>query len=498
MTFNLGSIYLAHSQPEDVAIMIDSQSITYGTLHQNVRQFAAFLSNRGIGKADVVALSCPNSAEFIYAYLAAVQLGAIVVPLNLMLTLEELFYIISDCKPKLIIIHEKIAERLGDKLALIPEKQQLILNQELMQRVAGTTVNEAVFPELDLNSVCSLLYTSGTTGKPKGAMITHHNLISNVSTCSKTIDMTKEDRIITVLPMFHSLGWSVCVLMPLYTGAKLMIHRSFQPKEILQSIIINELTIFVGVPSMFAVLAQALRGGEEVRFPTLRLALSGGSPLPSEFIKTFKELLRIPIMEGYGLSETSPVVSFNPMIGEKKPGSVGIAIEGVAVAIMNEWGQELRALEIGEIAVRGPNVMQGYLNLPEASAEVLKNGYFHTGDLGYKDEEGYIYIVDRIKDMIMVSGEKVYSREVEDVLYAHPSILEAAVIGVLNKTKGEDVKAIVVLKENCSLQQSELAEFFRERLSAYKRPKIIEFVDTLPKNATGKIMKKDLRAKASK
>jgi long-chain acyl-CoA synthetase len=497
MKLNLGSIYLTHSQPEDVAIIIDNLSITYGTLHQNIRQFASYLSNQGIGKDDVVALSCPNSTEFIYASLAAIQLGAVVVPLNLMLTLEELFYIISDCKPKLIIIHEKIAERLGDKLALIPIKQQLILNQDLMQRVSGTIVNDTALPELDLNSVCTILYTSGTTGKPKGAMITHHNLISNVSTCSKTIDMTKEDRIITVLPMFHSLGWSVCVLMPLYTGAKLIIHRSFQPKEIIQSIIINELTIFVGVPSMFAVVAQALRGGD-VRFPKLRLALSGGSPLPGEFIKTFKELLQIPIMEGYGLSETSPVVSFNPMIGEKKPGSVGIPIEGVSVAIMNEWDQELPALEIGEIAVRGPNVMQGYLNLPEASAEVLRNGYFHTGDLGYKDEEGYIYIVDRIKDMIMVSGEKVYSREVEDVLYSHPSILEAAVIGVLNKTKGEEVKAIVVLKENCSLQQSELAEFLRERLSSYKRPKFIEFVETLPKNATGKIMKKDLRVKALK
>jgi long-chain acyl-CoA synthetase len=497
MKLNLGSIYLAHSQPADIAMIIDNQSITYGTLHQNVQQFAAYLSNQGIGLDDVVALSCPNSTEFIYAYLAAVQLGAIIVPLNLMLTLEELFYIISDCKPKLIIIHEKIAERLGDKMALIPVKQQLILNQDLKQRVSSATVNqdELGLPDLDLNRTCSILYTSGTTGKPKGAMITHLNLISNISTCSKTIDMTKADRIITVLPMFHSLGWSVCVLMPLYTGATLIIHRSFQPKEIIQSIIINELTIFVGVPSMFAVLAQALKGGE-VRFPKLRLALSGGSPLPSEFIKTFKELLQIPIMEGYGLSETSPVVSFNPMIGEKKPGSVGIPIEGVTVAIMDELDQELPASEIGEIAVQGPNVMRGYLNLPESSAEVLRNGYFHTGDLGYKDEEGYIYIVDRIKDMIMVSGEKVYSKEVEDVLYTHPAILEAAVIGVPNKTKGEDVKAIIALKENCSLQQSELSEFLRERLASYKRPKLIEFVETLPKNATGKILKKELRVKA--
>jgi long-chain acyl-CoA synthetase len=494
MKLNLGSIYLTHSQPEDVAIIIDSQTITYGTLHEHVRQFASYLRDRGIGEGDVVALSCPNSAEFIYAYLATVQLGAILVPLNLMMTLEELFYIISDCKPKLIIIHEKIAERLGDKLTLIPEKQQLILNQELMRNVSATTINEMALPELDLNRVCSILYTSGTTGKPKGAMITHHNLISNISTCAKTIDMTKEDRIITVLPMFHSLGWSVCVLMPLYRGAKLMIHRSFQPKEIIQSMILHELTIFVGVPSMFAVLAQALRGGE-VRFPKLRLALSGGSPLASEFIKTFKELLRIPIMEGYGLSETSPVVSFNPMIGEKKPGSVGVPIEGVTVQIKGDQDQDLAAFEIGEIAVQGPNVMKGYLNLPEASAEVMRNGYFHTGDLGYMDAEGYIYIVDRIKDMIMVSGEKVYSREVEDVLYTHPAILEAAVIGVPNKTKGEDVKAIVVLKENCSLKQSELTDFLRERLSSYKRPKFVEFVEALPKNATGKIMKKDLKAK---
>jgi long-chain acyl-CoA synthetase len=493
MTLNLGSIYLANSQPEDVAIIIDSQTITYGSLDQHVQQFASYLSMQGIGQGDVVALSCPNSAEFIYVYLATVQLGAIIVPLNLMLTLEELFYIISDCKPRLVIIHDKIAEHLGDKLSLIPEKQQLILNQELIQRVAAITATDIAMPELDLNSVCSILYTSGTTGKPKGAMITHHNLISNVSTCSKTIDMTKEDRIITVLPMFHSLGWSVCVLMPLYTGAMLNIHRSFHPKEIIQSIIVNELTIFVGVPSMFAVLAQALRGGE-IRFPKLRLALSGGSPLASEFIKTFKELLQIPIMEGYGLSETSPVVSFNPMIGEKKPGSVGIPIEGVTVAIMDDMDQELAPFEVGEIAVQGPNVMKGYLNLPEASAEVLRNGYFHTGDLGYKDEEGYIYIVDRIKDMIIVSGEKVYSREVEDVLYTHPAIFEAAVIGVPNKTKGEDIKAIVVLKENCSLKQSELADFLHEHLSSYKQPKFIEFVEALPKNATGKIMKKELRA----
>jgi long-chain acyl-CoA synthetase len=299
-----------------------------------------------------------------------------------------------------------------------------------------------------------------------------------------------------VLPMFHVFAFTACILMPLYSGATVTILESFQPKEVIETLLKDDITVFMGVPSMYVVLLEA--GKKNISFPKLRLAISGGAALPVEIYRQGREIMKLPIVEGYGLTEASPAVSFNPPDGVQKEGSIGLPLPNVECKIFDEDDNELPVGEVGELAVRGENVMLGYYHQPDETMKAMHGGWLHTGDLAKMDEEGYIYIVDRKKDMVIVAGLNVYPREVEEVIYQHPKIREAAVIGLADRLRGEYVKAFVVLKEGEECHSKELLRFMRERLAAYKLPRHIEFVENLPKNSTGKIMKRILKEEQEK
>lgn len=487
----LGNFYLRNSQPEYKAICYQDQVISYGELDIQINQYAHYLISLGIQPGDRVALSCYNSPEFIYCYFAVTKIGAVIIPLNLMLTQEEIQYILLNAETKALIVHEKIAQKLNIQMnqwkSDLGLKELIVLDDETRKKVSLSP--QAALPEISHDTISTLLYTSGTTGRPKGAVITHQNLLANAYSCEVALEGKGDDIFLCVLPMFHSFGFTVCVLLPLFVGSTIVIHDAFHPKEVLDSLITKGITVFAAVPAMYVVLSQAIKASK-VELPSLRVAVSGGAPLPVEILKLFNEQYGIPLLEGYGLTEASPVVSFNPLSGVKKPGSVGIPLVGIDVKIIDETGKALPLKEIGEILIHGPNVMSGYYKDPAGTAATIEDGWLHTGDLGFLDDDGYLFIVDRKKELIITRGLNVYPREVEEALYAHPLVFEAAVVGVSDPTRGEIVKAYVVLKENHTLEKKELLDFLNKKIASYKLPRIIEFVETLPKNAAGKIVKK--------
>jgi long-chain acyl-CoA synthetase len=490
---NLGNFYLRNSNPQDIAIVYEAQPVSYGELDKQICQYAYYLLSLGVKQGDTVALSCYNTPQFIYSYFAITKIGAIVVPLNLMLTMEEILYILQNSHANTLIIHEKIAKKLNLNLDVVKKQLQMknimVLNQETSQQIDNAAAVN--LPVVEPDSISTLVYTSGTTGKPKGAKLTHYNLLQNAYSCEVALGSQQQDKFLCVLPMFHAFGFTVCVLLPLYIGSTIVIFDSFHPKEVIEAFLKRQTTIFVGVPSMYIVLAQALKNIETV-IP-MRIAVSGGAPLPVEILKLFNEQYKIPLIEGYGLTEASPAVSFNPLDGEKKAGSVGLPLINIHVKIVNEQGQEQPTGQPGELLVKGPNVMQGYFEENAETEKTIVDGWLHTGDIAFMDEDGYIFIVDRKKELIITRGFNVYPREVEEAIYSHPSVLETAVIGAADPTRGEIVKAFVVLKDGEQLDKKELTDFLHKKLANYKVPRIVEFASNLPKNAAGKILKKQLK-----
>lgn len=487
-------IFEAHRRHQDrqhPALSYRGQVISYGELDEQVSRFAGYFQHLGVQPGDRVAICSPNCPEFVYSYLGAALAGAIVVPINLMLSLPEIAFILQDAGVSCLVIYPVILQKvsLPADASSLGIKSLVVLNEETL-----AAINQAGEPQpvkVKEDDTCSLLYTSGTTGKPKGAMLTHFNLMSNVRSLDEASDLGPDDRFICVLPMFHSFAWTVCVLLPLYLGSTIYILDSFGPKELLRTLVEDKITVFCGVPSMFAVL---VRMGEAAQL-SLKLAIAGGAGLPAEVQKGFEAKFSFPLIEGYGLSEASPVCCLNPLAPEavRKPGSIGIPLPGVKMRLVDDEDRDVPRGEVGEIVVQGPNVMKGYWNLPEATAETLRNGWLHTGDLGRQDEDGYFYVVDRKKDMIICAGFNVYPREVEEVLLTHPQVVEAAVVGVGDPLKGETIKAFVVLEEQAQLDGRALQEFLKDRIASYKIPRLWEFVSELPKGATGKVLKKLLK-----
>jgi long-chain acyl-CoA synthetase len=505
----LSDIYKNTFIPDGIAIRYKGKSITYEQLDTKVNQYASYFSQLGIKKGDKVVLSCLNSPEFIFSYLGIVKLGAVIVPINLLLTPDEISYIIKNSEAKIMIIHPIILSKLKHSNEFVKQAIGTLLKTYLAKTILKQlfkinvimldedfiknvdSIKEFDFEEAtDENLISTFLYTSGTTGKPKAAMLSHKNLVANTDQSSKTIEFTPKDNFICVLPMFHSFAFTVCVLLPLYRGCTVTILDSFQPKEIIDTLINENVTVFSGVPSMYVVLINAVK--ENKSFPYLRLAVCGGSSLPEEIFKQARESLKFPIVEGYGLSEASPVVAFNPM-DKPMPGSIGFPIHDVTCKIVDENDNEIPVGEVGELTVHGNNVMQGYYHQEEQSAETLKNGWLHTGDMAKKDKEGYLYIVDRKKDMVIVGGFNVYPREVEEVLYTYPKVKEAAVVGINDGLRGEYVKAFVVLKESEECTSKELTKYLREHLALYKLPREIEFIKQIPKKCSRKNFKKSIK-----
>jgi long-chain acyl-CoA synthetase len=372
-------------------------------------------------------------------------------------------------------------------LATPGEFDQLLADQEPVEEPVERTADDTAV----------VLYTSGTTGQPKGAELTHPNLRQNCTISSRTLaEFTHEDVLLGALPLFHTFGQTCTMNCAVLSGATVTMIPRFDPEKALEVIERDRVTVFQGVPTMYNAMLHANRA-DSADLSTLRLCMSGGAAIPVELIRAFEEKFDCPILEGYGLSETSPVASFNHPDRERKPGSIGTPIEGVEMQVRSDDGNELPQGEVGEIVIRGHNVMKGYWNRPEASADAIDaDGWFRSGDLARVDEDGYFFIVDRKKDMVLRGGYNVYPREVEEVLYEHPAVQEAAVVGIPDDSLGEEVAAAVVVKEGESLDAQELKAFVRERVAAYKHPRKIWFVDELPKGPTGKILKREIEAPA--
>jgi long-chain acyl-CoA synthetase len=495
----------AENYRKRVALLFNDQRITYEQLSHSVNRFARGLKNVGVGRGDRVAILLVNSPEFVIAYFAIAKLGATVVPLNHMFKTEELHYVLGDAEASVVITASPFYD----------EALQLRLRLDSLTHIIGVDKKSADIISLDDiydenparelpgpvggDDVAVILYTSGTTGKPKGAMLTHRNLLSNAVAAACAIHATKHDNFLCMLPLFHSFAWTACILLPFSIGGRSTIVESPRPfSNVIRNVIRHRVTIFVGVPSLYNILRDAPLPrrftAPFLRFMNpLRLCISGAAALPGETLRQFEKRFRLPLLEGYGLTEASPVVSINPLKGVRKPGSIGVPIEGVDVSIAATEGILLGPDEVGELVVKGPNVMRGYFKLPEETGVALKDGWLWTGDMAKKDSDGYLYIVDRKKDMVNVRGLNVYPKEIEEILYQDPRVAEAAVIGIKDEHKGEVPKAFVALKDGCRLTESELVHFCRDRIASYKVPKHVEFRQSLPKNATGKILKKALR-----
>lgn len=489
----VGDIYKHNYNGNSIALKFKGSSVTYEQLDKTVIGYTNYLKELGIKAGERVILSCLNSPEFIYSYFGVVKNGAIIVPINLLLTMEEIAYLIKDSGAKFMIIHPLILQ----KAKLTKESihnalgiNVIVLDEEFQNNISEVSTKEFI-DFTDENSISTFLYTSGTTGKQKAAMLTHKNLVFNAEQCYLGLTGRPDDMYMCVLPMFHVFAFTSCVLMPLWSGAAITILEAFQPKEVVESLVRDEITVFMGVPAMYVVLLGASKNN--ISFPKLRFAVSGGSALPVEIFRQAKEIMKLPVVEGYGLTEASPAVCFNPPFGVQKEGSIGIPIPFVECKIVDENDMELPVGEVGELAVKGENVMLGYYKQEEETKKALLNGWLHTGDLAKKDEDGYIFIVDRKKDMVIVGGMNVYPREVEEVIYQYSKVKEAAVIGLSDKLRGEYVKAFVVLKDGEECTSKELLQYMKERLATYKLPREIEFVSSLPKNSAGKILKRVLK-----
>lgn len=486
----LDMLHLADSKPDAVAISHHSRKVTYEEMEKAVQHFAGYFRSLGVNSGSKVALLSINCPEFIFSYWGINRAQGVAVPINLMYTPEEIGFVLRDCGAETIVVHPFIVQKYGrESLSGLGLKNVVVLDNETIKMIMASEPMEGT-DNRDENSLAAILYTSGTTGKPKGVMLTHKNLISNVLQLRKSTVVTRYDRFLCVLPMFHSFAWTVCVLLPLYCGGTSVVLESFQPKESIETIVNEGITFILAVPPMYGILLKKAKAGQ---FSKVYVCVSGGAPLPKEIYYGFIKKFPVNFSEGYGLTEASPVVSLNPVAGVKKPGSIGTALPDVQVMIGDEAGNEVARGVVGEILIKGDNVMVGYFNNEEATAEAFVNGWFRTGDMAYMDEDDYIFIVDRKTDLIIVSGFNVYPREIEDILYSHPKVEEAAVIGVPDTTRGETPKAFIVVKEGQQMDKREVLDFLKPRLAQFKLPREVEFAESLPKNATGKILKKILR-----
>lgn len=495
--------------PEKTAYIFQGLSTSYGELEQYVNRFANCLKQLGVNKGDHVALLLGNSPQYIISLYGSLKAGATVIPINPIYTAKEIEYILNNGDVKLVIALDQLIpllEKMHEHLPKITHfiacptsQQELDIDQfpslkgklEAFTNMIGEGNSHFEEPTLFDDDVAVILYTSGTTGKPKGAMLTHRNLYSNAMDTGLYLQMSHQDKIIATLPMFHVFCLTVALNAPLMTGATVIIVPRFSPSDIFQVVRDYEATIFAGVPTMYNFLLQ-YEDGKASDLQSLRLCVSGGASMPVALLHDFEKIFNVIISEGYGLSEASPVTCFNPLDRPRKPGSIGTSIINVENKVVNELGEELPPGEVGELIVRGPNVMKGYYKMQEETAHTLRDGWLYTGDLAKMDEEGYFYIVDRKKDLIIVGGYNVYPREVEEVLYNHPDVVEAAVVGVPDTEFGEVVKSFVV-KKNPDLTEEQLIDYCKEHLAKYKIPSSIQFLDELPKNTTGKILRRALK-----
>ncbi|MGV9776848.1 long-chain-fatty-acid--CoA ligase [Streptosporangium sp. NPDC003464] len=500
----------AREQPDRTALVFGDLRLPYSLVNTIANQVANLLVSRGVGKGDKVALACPNLPYFPFVYYGILKTGATVVPLNVLLQPREIAYHLEDCEAKALFCFEGTPELpLGERGRAGFDRAAATEHFFVLPAAAFATESaygETLWAALDgvsgefatvqtaPDDTAVILYTSGTTGQPKGAELSHQNMLLNAMVSDEMFPRGEDgDAFLAALPLFHSFGQTTVMNLGFRRRATVVLMPRFEPGPALELMRAENITLFAGVPTMYwAMLTKIHADGDEV--PTsLRVAVAGGASSPVEVLKDFEATFGIGILEGYGLSETSPVASFNQLGRPTKPGTIGTPIWGVEMKLIdNDW-KTVEGQGPGEIAIRGHNVMKGYYNRPEATAEVMNDGWFRTGDIATRDEDGYYAIIDRAKDLIIRGGFNVYPRELEEVLMTHPAVSLAAVVGVPHASHGEEVKAYVIRTPEASATEEELIAWCKENMAAYKYPRIIEFRDALPMTATGKILKRELR-----
>ena len=520
-TLNLASIISHHAKlsPERESIVWNDIRLSYGELDRLSNQVANALTKMGIGYGDKVALVCPNLPSFPIVYYGVMKVGAVVVPLSVLFTQRDFEYHLADSDAKAVFVFSgtddlPMGERVSAAFEKVPTCEHLILipctpgeecrfadHHTLPEILEAASEAFEMYPTRP-EDTCAILYTSGTTGQPKGAELTHLNLWSNVVTTWSShlpmLDFTdgKQKTVLITLPLFHTTGQTVQMNTNLYGGNRVVLLPRFEAKTTLDTFVSECVNFWIGVPTMYWSLTKYVEENEyDVRpiAENMKVCTSGGAPMPVELMRSFEKLFNVRVLEGYGLSETSPLACFNHIEKPSKPGTVGQPIFGVDVRCFDDDDKEVARGTRGEVVIRGTNVMKGYYKRPEATAEAFRNGWFHTGDIGILDEDGYLSIVDRKKDMILRGGYNVYPRELEEVIITHPAVSLCAVIGIPSERLGEEIKAFVVLKQGEQLSEKDFFTWCRTQIAANKYPRHVEFRDSLPIGGTGKIIKRALR-----
>jgi long-chain acyl-CoA synthetase len=486
---------------------IDGRKFTYRDFVAAVDRLAAMLSMNGIGKGDVVSLLMPNGAEYIIAYFACWTIGALAGPVNSLLKEYEIEFVMNHSEAKAILVHSEF-QPVIEKIRRQLPRLRLIINFDnesgatrLFQKPdpqRGPLSHDAV-PDgrasetLTRGDDAIIIYTSGTTGKPKGCLLTHGNVIANARQISEWLSFSEKDRLLTIMPLFHMNAVSVTTMSALYAGGATVVSPKFSASKFWTIISNYQITSFGSVATMLSMLLKTYPGGvpEGLLTDQLRFAMCGSAPVPAEVMKSFEETFNCPVIEGYGLSESTCRSTFNPPDERRRPGSCGLPI-GNEMKVVDDDDHEVADGELGEIVLRGENILKGYFKNPEATARAFRGGWFHTGDVGYRDRDGFFFIVDRKTDMIIRGGENIYPREIDEVLYQHPAVAAAATIGIPDPLYGEEVAAFIVLKDGAEASEANLIAHCQTQLAHYKCPKTIRFVKDIPKGPTGKLLKREL------
>jgi long-chain acyl-CoA synthetase len=475
----------------------DGRRFTYREFDAAVNRAANLLSARGVGKGDVVSLLLPNSAEYVITYFACFKLGALAGPVNSLLKTEEMTYVVGNSETRLLLYSAQFEEQVSALRKEVETLRETVVFDDERAATEGQANEPGAWGETQLtrDDEAIIIYTSGTTGKPKGCLLTHGNLLANARQIVEWLGFKEDDRLLTVMPLFHMNAVSVTTVSALYAGGSTVTSTRFSASRHWQIVSDYQVTSFGSVATMLSMLLKTYPEGvpEGLSTDKLRFAMCGSAPVPAEVMRRFEETFNCLVVEGYGLSESTCRSTFNPPDTRRRPGSCGQAI-GNEMRVVDEEDNELPDGEAGEIVMRGENVFKGYFKNDEATARAFRGGWFHTGDVGFRDPEGFYHIIDRKSDMIIRGGENIYPREIDELLYKHPAVAEAAAFGVPDPLYGEDVAAFVVLKEGRDATAEEVAAYCREHLADFKCPKAVRVVTSLPKGPTGKVLKRELQA----
>ncbi len=485
---------------------VDGREYAYGGFSNAVHAAGQLLVSHGVRKGDVVSLLMPNSAEYIIAYFACWILGALAGPVNSLLKEHEIAFVVNNSEAKAMLVHSEFEHRIHAIRSHLPNLKSIIRFDDekdatrrfrTIEESDGYPIQPRAEPPplipIGSDDDAIIIYTSGTTGKPKGCLLTHGNVVANARQISNWLSFTEEDRLLTIMPLFHMNAVSVTTMSALYAGGSTVISPKFSASQFWKLISDYQVTSFGSVATMLSILLNTYPDGvpEGLQTGQLRFAMCGSAPVPAEIIKRFEETFNCPVVEGYGLSESTCRSTFNPPDERRRPGSCGLPI-GNEMKVVDDNDHDVPDGELGEIVLRGENILKGYFKSPEATETAFRNGWFHTGDVGYRDKDGFFYIVDRKSDMIIRGGENIYPREIDEVLYQHPAVAAAATIGVPDDLYGEEVAAFIVLKDGSKVSEEELISYCTERVADYKCPKSIRIVAEIPKGPTGKILKREL------